>query len=80
MKTAPEWRNELANITYETLRDWVVYGTAAEVAERLHQLIDELDLSGVILEMNAGGLLPNERAQFIAPVWGAGCAAAPVRS
>ena len=54
--------HELANITYETLLcDWVVYGTAAEVAERLHQLIDELDLSGVILEMNAGGLLPNER-------------------
>jgi hypothetical protein len=39
----------------------VVYGTAAEVAERLHQLTDELDLSGVILEMNAGGQLPNER-------------------
>jgi hypothetical protein len=54
--------HELAHITYETLlRDWVVYGTAAEVAERLHQLITELDLSGVILEMNAGGLLPNER-------------------
>jgi alkanesulfonate monooxygenase SsuD/methylene tetrahydromethanopterin reductase-like flavin-dependent oxidoreductase (luciferase family) len=54
--------HELAHITYETLlRDWVVYGTAAEVAERLHQLTSELDLSGVILEMNAGGLLPNER-------------------
>jgi hypothetical protein len=31
------------------------------VTERLHQLIAELDLSGVILEMNAGGLLPYER-------------------
>jgi len=38
----------------------VVYGTATEVTERLHQIIDELDLSGVILEMNASGLLPNE--------------------
>lgn len=53
---------ELANITYETLlRDWVVYGTAAEVADRLQQHIEELDLSGVILEMNAGGLIPTER-------------------
>lgn len=53
---------ELSNITYDTLlRDWVVYGTAAEVTERLKQLEAELDLSGVILEMNAGGMLPNER-------------------
>jgi alkanesulfonate monooxygenase SsuD/methylene tetrahydromethanopterin reductase-like flavin-dependent oxidoreductase (luciferase family) len=53
---------ELANITYDTLlRDWVVYGTAAEVTERLQQLSAELDLSGFILEMNAGGLIPNER-------------------
>ena len=53
---------ELANVAYETLlRDWVVYGTPAEVTERLQQLIDELDLSGVILEMNAGGLIPAER-------------------
>lgn len=53
---------ELAHITYETLlRDWVVYGTPTEVTERLQQLIAELDLSGMILEMNAGGLIPNER-------------------
>jgi hypothetical protein len=53
---------ELANITYDTLlRDWVVYGTPAEVSERLQQLAAELDLSGFILEMNAGGLIPNER-------------------
>jgi alkanesulfonate monooxygenase SsuD/methylene tetrahydromethanopterin reductase-like flavin-dependent oxidoreductase (luciferase family) len=54
--------SELANISYDTLlRDWVAYGTPAEVAERLQQLIAELDLSGMILEMNAGGLIPNER-------------------
>lgn len=53
---------ELAQISYDTLmRDWVVYGTAAEVTERLQQLAEELDLSGVILEMNAGGMLSNER-------------------
>lgn len=52
---------ELANITYDKLlRDWVVYGTATEVTERLQQLSAELDLSGVILEMNAGGLIPIE--------------------
>jgi hypothetical protein len=31
------------------------------VAERLQQLIAELDLSDMILEMNAGGRIPNER-------------------
>jgi len=52
---------ELANISYETLlRDWVAYGTPAEVTERLQQLRDELDLSGIILEMNAGGLMAPE--------------------
>jgi len=49
---------ELAHIQYDDLlRDWVVYGTPDEVIERLQQLIEELDLSGVILEMNAGGLI-----------------------
>ncbi len=41
---------ELAHFTYDDLRhDWVVYGTPSEVIERLQQLIDELDLSGVII-------------------------------
>jgi alkanesulfonate monooxygenase SsuD/methylene tetrahydromethanopterin reductase-like flavin-dependent oxidoreductase (luciferase family) len=53
---------ELTNVSYDTLwRDWVVYGTPADVAERLHQLIEELDLSGVIVEMNAGGLIPSTK-------------------
>ncbi|WP_089938354.1 LLM class flavin-dependent oxidoreductase [Candidatus Entotheonella palauensis] len=52
---------ELANITYDDLlRDWVIFGTPEEVTERLQQLIEEIDLSGVILEMNAGGLVPIE--------------------
>ncbi len=51
--------SELAHVTYDTLlRDWVIYGTPGEVAERLRALIDEIDLSGVIVEMNAGGLVP----------------------
>jgi alkanesulfonate monooxygenase SsuD/methylene tetrahydromethanopterin reductase-like flavin-dependent oxidoreductase (luciferase family) len=46
-------------VTYDDLlRDWVVYGTPSEVADRLRQFIVELDLSGVILEMHAGGLMP----------------------
>lgn len=50
---------ELSNVTYDgLLRDWVVYGTPEEVADRLQQFVDELDLSGLILEMNAGGLIP----------------------
>lgn len=49
---------ELSNVTYEDLlRDWVIYGTPTEVADRLRGLIDEIDLSGVVLEMNAGGLI-----------------------
>jgi alkanesulfonate monooxygenase SsuD/methylene tetrahydromethanopterin reductase-like flavin-dependent oxidoreductase (luciferase family) len=53
---------ELANVTYDTLlRDWVIYGTPQAVTERLQQFIEELDLSGVILEMNAGGLVPIDR-------------------
>jgi alkanesulfonate monooxygenase SsuD/methylene tetrahydromethanopterin reductase-like flavin-dependent oxidoreductase (luciferase family) len=52
---------ELSDITYDALlRDWVVYGTPTEVTERLQELIEELDLSGCILEMNAGGLMPPE--------------------
>jgi hypothetical protein len=53
---------ELAQISYDTLlRDRVVYGTPAEVTERLQQLSTALDLSGCMLEMNAGGLVPHER-------------------
>ncbi len=49
---------ELAHVTYaDLLRDWVVYGTPDEVANRLHGLIEDIDLSGVVLEMNAGGLV-----------------------
>ena len=52
---------ELAHVTYDDLlRDWVVYGTPEAVAERLQALIEEIDLSGVVLEMNAGGLIPVE--------------------
>ena len=52
---------ELANVTYDDLlRDWVIFGEPEEVADRLQQMIEAIDLSGVILEMNAGGLVPIE--------------------
>ncbi len=50
---------ELSNVTYDRLlRDWVVYGTPDVVAERLQRIIEAIDLSGVVMEMNAGGLVP----------------------
>ena len=55
-------RYDPSKVTYEQLlRDWVVYGTPAEVTERLRQLVTDLDLSGVIVEMNAGGLIPTAK-------------------
>ena len=50
---------ELSNVTYDRLlRDWVVYGTPDVVAERLQRIIEAIDLSGVVMEMSAGGLVP----------------------
>ncbi len=50
--------HELSNVTYDDLlRDWVIYGTPDEVTERLRALIEEINLSGIVLEMNAGGLI-----------------------
>ena len=38
----------------------VAYGTAEEVANRLHWHQEELEITGVALDMNPGGQLPNE--------------------
>jgi alkanesulfonate monooxygenase SsuD/methylene tetrahydromethanopterin reductase-like flavin-dependent oxidoreductase (luciferase family) len=52
----------LANVTYEDLlRDRVAYGTPDAVAEQIKGMQEELGLSGVIAEMNVGGLVPKER-------------------
>jgi alkanesulfonate monooxygenase SsuD/methylene tetrahydromethanopterin reductase-like flavin-dependent oxidoreductase (luciferase family) len=45
----------------EILEKRVAFGTAAELAERLARLRDELGLDGVIAELNPGGLLPLDR-------------------
>ena len=66
----------LASITYkDVLRDSLVYGTPEVVAERLGEIRDELGLSGVIMESNVGGRIPQEQvlnsvrlfAQEVAP-------------
>ena len=64
--TASEERAEraerLTTVTYEDLlRDRLAYGTPDMVAERLAQWRDELGLSGVIIEANVGGRIPQER-------------------
>ena len=52
----------LAGVTYEDLlRDRLAYGSPESVVERLKDLQDEFHLSGVIAEMNLGGLVPQDR-------------------
>ena len=78
--TASEERIErgqrLSAVSYEDLlRDRLAYGTPDMVAERLAQLIQELGLSGVVIEPNVGGGIPADRmfnsirlfAQEVAP-------------
>ena len=46
-------------ITYEqVLRDKVVVGSPARVADRLRQLHEELGIDGILAELNFGGLIP----------------------
>ena len=52
----------MAQTPYEdVLRQRVMYGTPEEVTERLREYRDELDISGVVLEMNYGGQVPDDR-------------------
>jgi alkanesulfonate monooxygenase SsuD/methylene tetrahydromethanopterin reductase-like flavin-dependent oxidoreductase (luciferase family) len=54
----------MEGITYEAvLQDRVVYGTPEVVASRLGELRDVLGLSGVIMEPNVGGMIPQEHLQ-----------------
>ena len=51
----------LAKISYdEVLRHKVMHGTPEEVVERIHGYKEELGISGLVLEMNSGGQIPNE--------------------
>ncbi len=52
----------LQTITYEdALRDKVIAGTPAVVAERLDQLRAELGLNGILAELNCGSLIPHAK-------------------
>ena len=52
----------MANIPYEEILERrVMFGTPQEVIGRLEEYRDELDISGVVLEMNYGGQIPNDR-------------------
>ena len=52
----------LESLSYdEILRTKVAFGTSAEVVDRLIELRDELGLASIVAELNAGGLIPQDR-------------------
>jgi len=52
----------LSELSYEeVLRTRVAFGSAGGLTERLAMLRDELDLNGIVAELNPGGLMPRER-------------------
>ena len=66
--TASEERSEraqrLSTVGYdELLRDRLAYGTPDAVADRLRGLQEELQLSGIIAEVNVGGLIPRDKVR-----------------
>ena len=55
---------QLSQLSYDDiLQTRVAVGTAPALVERLGALREELGLSGVVAELNPGGLLPLERMQ-----------------
>lgn len=55
---------QLATLTYaEVLQERVVFGTPELVCTRLHSLQQALGLSGVILEANVGGVIPQAQVR-----------------
>jgi alkanesulfonate monooxygenase SsuD/methylene tetrahydromethanopterin reductase-like flavin-dependent oxidoreductase (luciferase family) len=56
--------DEVANLSYEDILETrVAFGTAGPLIDRLAQLREELVLTGIVAELNPGGLLPMERMQ-----------------
>ncbi len=52
----------MKNITYdEVFQSDLVYGTPQAVVERLQQHQEEFGLSGIVAEINVGGLVPHDR-------------------
>jgi alkanesulfonate monooxygenase SsuD/methylene tetrahydromethanopterin reductase-like flavin-dependent oxidoreductase (luciferase family) len=55
---------QLTTLTYEDiLQTRVAVGTAASLTERLGEIARDLGLTGIVAELNPGGLLPIERMQ-----------------
>ena len=54
--------DRLAALSYdEMLETKIAFGTAEGLVDRFSQLKEELGLDGVVAELNAGGLIPEER-------------------
>ena len=52
----------LAALSFEEmLENKIAFGTAAGLVDRFTQLKEELGLDGLVAELNAGGLIPEER-------------------
>lgn len=57
-----ERSQRLAHVTYDDLlENRVAYGTPEAVVDRLQELRESLGLTGVITEMNCGGVIPQDR-------------------
>ena len=57
-----EGAQRLQNLTCdEARRGRAILGTPDTVADRLAELREELGLSGILAELNYGGLIPHER-------------------
>jgi alkanesulfonate monooxygenase SsuD/methylene tetrahydromethanopterin reductase-like flavin-dependent oxidoreductase (luciferase family) len=57
-----ESAQRLETMSYdEVLRDKIIVGTPGQVADRLHQLREELGLAGILAELNCGQMIPRER-------------------
>ena len=55
---------KLEHLAYEEILETrVAFGTAAGLIDRLARLRDELGLTGIVAELNPGGLLPMDRMQ-----------------
>jgi len=54
--------DKVGGLTYdEILKTRVAFGTPRRVIERLGEVAEQLGLSGIVAELNPGGLLPLEK-------------------
>jgi hypothetical protein len=59
-----EQAERLSSLSYQQiLSTKVAFGTAAALIDRFKALEEELGINGVVAELNAGGLIPLERAR-----------------